>query len=50
MVDWGLIEVDKLDVIVKFDADVVKVEEGVGSGKVVKGDICYIVVGTTGST
>ncbi|KAH9296680.1 hypothetical protein KI387_044260 [Taxus chinensis] len=49
VVDWGMIEVDEVDGIVKFDVDVVRVEEGVGSGQVVKVDIGVIVVDATGS-
>ncbi|KAH9289580.1 hypothetical protein KI387_033697, partial [Taxus chinensis] len=39
VIDWFMIEVDKVDGIFKFDANVVRVEEGVGSGQVVKVDI-----------
>ncbi|KAH9307569.1 hypothetical protein KI387_035480, partial [Taxus chinensis] len=39
VIDWGMIEVDEVDGIVKFYADVVRVEEGVGSRQVVKVDI-----------
>ncbi|KAH9297758.1 hypothetical protein KI387_029440, partial [Taxus chinensis] len=39
VVDWGVFEVVEVDGIVKFDVDVIRIGEGVGSGQVVKVDV-----------
>lgn len=42
VVHWGIFEVAKVDGIVKFDVDVIRIREGVGSTQVVKVDVGVI--------